>query len=1178
MPPGQWPRVKAVLEGALALQGAARDHYVAAACRDDSALRRQVETLLSSHDHAATFLETPPAIDADDPATDDVSGRVIGTYRIERRVGAGGMGVVYRAHDAKLDRPVALKLLSAAVSANPDRLRRFRAEARAASSLNHPHIVIIHDFGDLDGRPFMVTELVEGLTLRQKLEAGAVPIREALDVAIQVSSALAAAHARGIVHRDIKPENIMIRPDGYVKVLDFGLAKLTALDSPADAESMLRTEPGMVMGTPRYMSPEQARGLETDPRTDVWSLGVVLYEMVAGRPPFVGATTADLIAAILNADPAPLDVHARQAPESLARIAAKALKKDPAARYASAADLHSALLAIRTGVESGLDQPATEDAGPWARQHTVGRDKERAELHAAFRRAAGGHGHLLSISGDAGSGKSTLAESFLDGLTTGSTLCRIGRGRCSERLAGSEAYLPILEALESLLHGDAGDVAPVFTEFASAWYSQVASATPAGGVAKATDTQGGSQERLKREIAALTRELSQSQPLVLFFDDVHWADASTIDLLAYLAPRFATLRVLVIVTSRPSDLRLANHPFLSLRQDLQARRLCHELALDMLTADDVERYLALEFPGHRFPPELPRLIHAKTEGSPLFMADLVRYLRTKGTLVQAEGGGWMVQGSLDEIGRELPESVRGMIERKIAQLGDEDRALLTAASVQGYEFDSAVVAQALGQDASRVEERLETLERAHRFVQLVEEREFPDRTLTLRYRFVHVLYQNALYAQLRATRKVALSKAVADALLQFYDNRQREIASQLAPLFETARDYSRAAEFYGLAAQQAAQLFASREAVVLASRGVTLLQSLPDGRERQDRELALLVGLGNALIATQGYSSNAVLETYLRARELCQQLGDTPYLAAVLYGFASSTLTRGDHAASLQYGNELLALTERQGDAAVVVGHRMVGWPLLAMGRLEEARQSFENVRAIYQPKIHRPLAYSHGHEPGMSSQINLALTLWLLGEAGQARLRRDEALDLGRQTPHANSQGYAFHFAAMHDQLQGDREQVQSNAEAALKLAEEQGLALWLGWSAILKGWALAAGGEADAGIAAMRTGIDAARARGAALFHTYYLGLLADTLCRGDRLDEAVATLQEAESLVTANQERFWESELLRLRGEIAAARGQQDDARMFLDRAIDVARGQGAKSLERRAVASLERLQAS
>ena len=257
------------------------------------------------------------------------------------------------------------------------------------------------------------------------------------------------------------------------------------------------------------------------------------------------------------------------------------------------------------------------------------------------------------------------------------------------------------------------------------------------------------------------------------------------------------------------------------------------------------------------------------------------------------------------------------------------------------------------------------------------------------------------------------------------------------------------------------------------------------------------------------------------------------------------------------------------------MAHRLVGWSLLSMGRLDEARQRFEEIRAIYQPALHRRLAYSHGHEPGMSSRINLALTLWLLGDVDQARQCRNEALELGRQTPHANSQCYAFHFAGIYDQLLGDREHVRSNAEAALKLADEQGLALWLGWSAILKGWATAADGDVEAGVAAMRTGIDVARASGAALLHTYYLWLLADTLCTAGRLDEATVTLDEADGLIAINEERLWQPELLRLRGEIAAARGRRDDAMAFFNRAIEVARAQGATSLENRAAASLDRL---
>ena len=330
--PEEWVRVKAVFDAAVALEATERAAYLARACGDDVALRRQVETMLGSHDAAPTFLETPAAVLLDGlPATDDLIGRTIGPYRLVARIGAGGMGEVYKAEDSKLNRPVALKLLPQHLATDADRLRRFHAEARAASSLNHPHILVVHDFGEVDGRPFIVTEFVEGQTLRQRMQAGPIAVREALDIATQIAGALAAAHTRGLVHRDIKPENVMLRPDGSVKVLDFGLAKLVATESD-DAASALLTRPGTVMGTPRYMSPEQARGLPLDARSDLWSLGVVLYEMVAGRAPFEGATSADVLAIILERDVEPI-ARVPDVPAALAVVLSTALEKDPQQRY-----------------------------------------------------------------------------------------------------------------------------------------------------------------------------------------------------------------------------------------------------------------------------------------------------------------------------------------------------------------------------------------------------------------------------------------------------------------------------------------------------------------------------------------------------------------------------------------------------------------------------------------------------------------------------------------------------------------------------------------------------------------------------------------------------------------------------------------------------------------------------
>src|SRR5678810_888116 len=266
-------------------------------------------------------------------------------YRILEKLGAGGMGVVYLAEDMKLGRKVAIKVLSHEFTTNRDRLHRFEQEACAASALNHPNILTIHEVGVDDGRHYIATEFIDGVTLRRKVAAQPLEIPEILDVAVQVASALEEAHTAGIVHRDIKPDNIMVRRNGYVKVLDFGLAKLTeTVDrSPADAEAatrvMVHTDAGVVMGTSHYMSPEQARGKPVDARSDIWSLGVVIYEMVAGKPPFEGETSTDVIVAITQKEPLPLLRFAPNLPAELDWIVTKALRKDREERYQTVKEL-----------------------------------------------------------------------------------------------------------------------------------------------------------------------------------------------------------------------------------------------------------------------------------------------------------------------------------------------------------------------------------------------------------------------------------------------------------------------------------------------------------------------------------------------------------------------------------------------------------------------------------------------------------------------------------------------------------------------------------------------------------------------------------------------------------------------------------------------------------------------
>src|SRR6266566_5415233 len=281
-------------------------------------------------------------------------------YRIVSKIGAGGMGEVYLAQDTKLDRRVALKILPADVAAHQDRMKRFVQEAKTASALNHPNIITIYEIEQIDSVHFIATEFIDGETLRERVRKASMKLREVLDVAAQIASALSAAHSAGIVHRDVKPENIMLRADGIVKVLDFGLAKLTerlqpeSVDAEAATKALVQTEPGIVLGTIAYMSPEQARGLAVDARTDIFSLGVVIYELVAGQAPFGGATKSDLIVALLEREPPPLARFTPEAPAELERIVMKALTKDPDERFQTVRDL---LIDLR-----GLKQKLVVDA------------------------------------------------------------------------------------------------------------------------------------------------------------------------------------------------------------------------------------------------------------------------------------------------------------------------------------------------------------------------------------------------------------------------------------------------------------------------------------------------------------------------------------------------------------------------------------------------------------------------------------------------------------------------------------------------------------------------------------------------------------------------------------------------------------------------------------------------
>src|SRR5437773_2119167 len=348
MTPERWEQIKSLLQSSLEAEPAKRPAFLMEACGDDQSLYAEVQSLIRSHERAGTFIENPAfavmAASLIDQASVSNIGKTLGHYKILQRLSAGGMGEVYLAEDTRLRRKVALKILPAIFTREVERVHRFQQEAQAVSALNHPNIVTIYDIGQIASHHFIATEFIDGETLRQRMSRGRVTNGEAINIACQVASALAAAHHAGIVHRDIKPENIMVRSDGLIKVLDFGLAKLI---ERGDTVSLVNTNQGIVMGTAHYMSPEQARALVVDERTDLWSLGVVLYEMVAGQSPFAGETSTDVMVSILEHEPKPLSEIADRVPAALQSVVAKALRKDRERRYQSAGELSKELQKLK---------------------------------------------------------------------------------------------------------------------------------------------------------------------------------------------------------------------------------------------------------------------------------------------------------------------------------------------------------------------------------------------------------------------------------------------------------------------------------------------------------------------------------------------------------------------------------------------------------------------------------------------------------------------------------------------------------------------------------------------------------------------------------------------------------------------------------------------------------------
>lgn len=780
-------------------------------------------------------------------------------------------------------------------------------------------------------------------------------------------------------------------------------------------------------------------------------------------------------------------------------------------------------------------------------------------------------GRLVCITGEAGLGKTTVAENLLSELSDQDVT--IARGRCSERLAGAEAYLPLLEALESLLRGPSGTVVSMLmARTAPTWSAQLGPRfefTGEGGLDGSI-----SQERLKREITRFVEHLTRDQPLVLFLEDLHWADVSTIDILTYVADRFDDIPISVLVTYRPEDMRLIEHAFLQVRPTLEQRGLLTEVVLGFLSREDLERYLALEFPGERLFGDLAAQIHDRTEGSPLFVVDIVRDLRSRGVVSQRDGR-WTVNKSSEEIGRELPGSIRSLIERKVGRLEAEEQTILLAASVQGEEFDAAIVARALDADPAELEESLEPIERAHSFVVRVGERELPDGTLTLRYRFAHVLYQNTLYASIGPSKRVSLCLAVAQALESSYRDEGARVAAELALLYEAAREPERAWRFFVEAAQHANRVFAHHEVAHLAGRGLEVLAAIDENSERTRAELALRTVLSPAIMAIHGWASPEAKENTHRSEQLCRQVGDDRDVFSMLCGSLAVHLVQGTPAQAQPMGDELLEIADRLRDPArLLAAHSAYGDTLFLLGELAEAREHQKKGVEIWASQEWDSLPAFFAQHPVITCLGSGSWTLAWMGFPDQALSEARKAVELASELSHPFAI-HAFDYLAHVHEMRGEWSAA-GRAADTLEAAHDEGHAFFDAAVLLIRGRILAANGYGATGLAMMQDAVAEHDAGGFLLFRTRNSVWIAEALTQTGRARDGLDLMEQCLADMDRDGVRTYLAELHRTRGDlILTARHDPVAAEVSYRKALETAREQEARLFEVRAANGLGRL---
>lgn len=819
----------------------------------------------------------------------------------------------------------------------------------------------------------------------------------------------------------------------------------------------------------------------------------------------------------------------------------------------------------------------------------VGREAQLTQLHRYLEKALDGERQIVFVTGEPGIGKTTLIEAFLQQVATRPDV-RIARGQCIEHYGTGEAYLPVLTALGRLCRGSGGkQLLRLLHRYAPTWLAQLPallSSTVRERLER--EARGVTRERMLREIAEVVEVITAAKGMIVWIDDLQWSDTSTLDFVSFLVPRHERARLLIIGTYRPVDILGNGHPLRSISQELSAHGQGNELRLGSLSNAAVGEYLTRRFgsgeresePSAVSLRELTRAIHQRTEGNPLFMVNAVEYLLAQGAITRVDGQ-WDFHRAVASVQNGVPPSTQQLIERQIDQLGLEDQRVLEVASVAGAEFSAAAAAAGLVAGVEEVEGRCAGLARRALFLQPGGTTEWPDGTVAARYGFLHTLYQQVLYDRVPAGRRIGLHQRIGERIERAYGTQARTVAAELAMHFERGRDFSRAVHYLRQAGENATRRSAHSEAISLLTKGLELLQMLPQTPERSRQEIRLHLARGASLITLKGYASPEVEYSYTRARKLCEQLKATRYLFPAVLGLCGVRHNQAEFRKAQVLAQQLLRLARNGGEPMRLLwAHVFSGTVLYFTGKFALTQQHFVEGIALYDVRKHSPHVSDVVQDPGVHCRCYLAEILWLQGYADQARQLCHQALSLARQLAHSHSTAVALASAAfLHNRL-GEHDAAQEFAQELITLAHEQGFPQWLAVGTVRRGWTLVVQGQAEKGLAQVRQGLAIFQATGAKLGIPSFFCELAWAHGRAGRVEEGLALVTEALGMIAKTGERVSEAELYRIKGELLLTQeGKNQKAKTEAEKcfwkAIKVACRQKAKSLELRAVMNLSRL---